>query len=44
MSYGNIRLWWSVPKEPDTYNLYHSLEPFSKSELPEPIATGLVDK
>lgn len=44
MSYGNIRLWWSVPKEPDTYNLYHSTSPFSKSELPEPVVTGLTQK
>lgn len=41
MSTGHIKLWWSVKKQPDSFNIYHSLSPFSPTNLPVPIATGL---
>ena len=41
MSTGHIKLWWSVKKQPDSFNIYHSLSPFSPTNLPVPVATGL---
>lgn len=41
MSTGHIKLWWSVKKQPDSFNIYHSLSPFSPTNLPAPVATGL---
>ena len=41
MSTGNIKLWWKVKKQPDSFNIYHSLAPFSATNLPSPVATGL---
>ena len=41
MSTGHIKLWWSVKKQPDSFNIYHSLVPFSPTNLPVPVATGL---
>lgn len=41
MSTGHIKLWWAVKKQPDSFNIYHSLAPFSPTNLPVPVATGL---
>lgn len=41
MSTGRIKLWWRVPKQPDSFNIYHALAPFAVDALPEPAATGL---
>lgn len=41
MSTGNIKLWWKVKKQPDSFNIYHSLEKFSATDLPAPLASGL---
>lgn len=36
----NIKLWWTVPKQPDSFRIYHDLSPFAIDALPaEPIAT-----
>lgn len=41
MKTGNIKIWWTAPKNVDSFNIYHALEPFSKTALPSPAATNL---
>lgn len=41
MSTGNVKLWWKVSKQPDSFNVYHALAPFEKTALPAPVASGL---
>ena len=41
---GNVTVWWAVKKEPESFNIYHSNQTFSKNALPTPLETDVDSK